>query len=213
MNDTSTGIPVRGRTGRRAEDLVRWGPIVAGVVVGLGFFALLDALWFAIAAGNNGDWVSGNLAWWVGGTGIAALLVAGFVAGLMSGARGAGAGTANGITAWGLLVLVSTVGGIPGALGLSGALDLGLTMQQTLWTLFWSLLIGLASAAIGGLVGGLLRRSVKVADVEDRHGPDGTDAQRTTVMRDNHVVDERRTVTGTDRETVSAAGSGSSRRS
>ena len=212
MTTETARLPARRPRGARAQDLVRWGPIVAGVVVGLGFFALFDALWFAIAAGNNGDWISGNLEWWVGGTGIAALLVAGFVAGLMSGARGAGAGTANGVTAWGLLVVLSTVGGIPGALGLSGALDLGLTVQQTLWTLFWSLLIGLVSAALGGLIGGILRRSVKVADVEDRDEPAETDERPTTVMRDNHVVDERRPETVTDRETVSAGG-GSSRRS
>lgn len=201
----------RRQAGARAQDLVRWGPIVAGVVVGLGVFGLFDALWFAIAAGGGNGWVTGNLAWFVGGTGIGALLVSGFVAGLMSGARGAGAGTANGVTAWGLLVVLSALGGIPGALGLSSALDLGLTIRQTLWTLFWSLLIGLASAALGGLIGGVLRRPVKVADVQERDGSaEPTDEARTTVLTDNRVLEERpTTATEHTRETLSA---GSSRR-
>jgi hypothetical protein len=192
---TETARPLsRHQTGARAQDLVRWGPIVAGVVVGLGVFALLDALWFAIAAGGGDGWVTGNLEWFVGGTGIAALLVAGFVAGLMSGARGGGAGTANGVTAWGLLVVLSTLGGIPGALRLSGALDLGLTVRQTLWTLFWSLLVGLASAALGGLLGGIVRRPVVVAGVRDRDGAAERPGEaRTTTMTGNHVLDQSAT--------------------
>jgi len=33
----------------RPADLVRWGPVVSGVVIGLGLFALLNTLWIAIA--------------------------------------------------------------------------------------------------------------------------------------------------------------------
>jgi len=181
--------PERGHT----VDLVRWGPVVAGVVVGLGAFALVDALWFAIAAGGGDGWVTGNLDWFVGGTAIGALLVAGFIAGFLSGVRGAGAGMANGVTTWGLLVVLSLIGGIPGALGLSGALDLGLTARQALWTLFWSLLVGLGCAAGGGLLGGLLRRPVVTAATRSRDdGTAGTRAAdaRTTVFTGNRVDDE-----------------------
>jgi hypothetical protein len=214
MNAASTRAPSGHRPSGRAEDLVRWGPVVAGVVVGLGGFALLDALWFAVAAGGGNGWVTGNLEWFVGGTGIGALLVAGFVAGLLSGSRGAGAGIANGCTAWGLLVVLSLVGGIPGALGLSGALDLGLTARQALWTLFWSLLVGLASAALGGLLGGLVRRPLVVAGVQSRDESQRSDEvrtgeARTTVLTGNRAVDER--TTAPQDRTADSVGAGSRR--
>jgi len=188
---TMSDVTPRHRQGQPTVDLVRWGPVVAGVVVGLGAFALVDALWFAIAAGGSG-WVSGNLDWFVGGTAIGALLVAGFVAGLLSGARGAGAGLGNGVTTWGLLVVLSLVAGVPGVLGLSGALELGVTAQQALWTLFWSLLVGLGCAALGGVLGGIVHRPVVAADVRDRdHEPGRSEArdQRTTHFSDNRVAD------------------------
>jgi hypothetical protein len=169
--------------------------VVAGVVIGLAVFALLDALWFAIAAGNGNGWVTGNLDWFVGGTGIAALLIAGFMAGLLSGTRGSGAGLGNGITAWGLLVVLSLLGGIPGALGLSGALGLGLTAEQALWTLFWSLLIGAACAGLGGALGGAVRRPVVVADAQERDAraddvdPPASSAARTSVLTGNRTID------------------------
>ena len=163
-----TARPSPDLTARRGvavgTDLVRWGPIVAGVVVGLGAFALLDALWLAMAAGHADGLVAGNLDWFVGGTAIGALLVAGFVAGLTSGARGVGAGLANGVTTWGLLVVLSLLVGIPGVLALNAVVHYDVTARSALWTLFWSLLIGLGCAALGGMLGGVIRRSVAVAE-------------------------------------------------
>ena len=52
----------------RAPDLIRWGAVIAGGIVGLGLFALLNTLWLAIASGSGDGWVSGNLAWFVGAT-------------------------------------------------------------------------------------------------------------------------------------------------
>lgn len=178
--------------GNGVADLVRWGPVVSGVVVGLGVFALFDVLWLAIADGNGNGWIYDNLGWFVGGTAIAALLVAGFVAGLLAGVRGAGAGLANGVTAWGLLVVLTMVGGIPGMLGLGGSLDLGWSTDRVLWTTFWSLLIGLGAAGLGGLLGGVLRRPVVTPAMRDAEPRQNRDEPRPTVMTDNHAVDETR---------------------
>lgn len=204
---TSATLGPAGRAApNRVADLVRWGPVVAGVVVALGVFALLDALWFALATDGENGWVSGNLDWFVGGTAIGALLVAGFLAGLLSGVRGAGAGLGNGVTAWGLLVVLSLLAGIPGTLGLSAALDLGVTGERALWTLFWSLLIGLGCAALGGLAGGLVRRRVVLPeDREDAPGRSAGDAPREMRVFGNRVVEERETTPMARREEVATA--------
>ncbi len=105
----------------RITDLVRWGPVVAGVVIALGFFALMNALWLALAYSfaGGGGWISGNFGWFIGATAAIALMLAGFLAGFLSGARGAGAGILNGLTAWGLLFILSLTALIPGAVNLT----------------------------------------------------------------------------------------------
>ncbi len=51
------------RTPGRTTDLVRWGPVVAGVIIALGVFALLNALWLALAYSfdGGGGGIGGNL--------------------------------------------------------------------------------------------------------------------------------------------------------
>ena len=166
----------------RAPDLVRWGPVVAGVVIGLGFFALLNALWLALAYSADNGWVSGNLAWFVGISAAVSLLLAGLIAGALAGVRGMMAGLANGLTAWSLLFILSLTTIIPGALNLTTLLGTGLqqgttsvggsqgapgggfTVESALWTSFWSLLVGLVLAAGGGILGGRMRRPVELPE-------------------------------------------------
>lgn len=171
-------------TSTRAPDLVRWGPVIAGVVIGLGLFALVNTLWLAIAYSAGDGWVSGNLAWFVGSTAAVALLLAGLIAGLLAGVRGMLAGMANGVTAWAVVFILSLTTVVPGALSLTGALNRGLqqgtstiggalggagggfTVESALWTTFWALLAGLVLAAIGGILGGKMSRPVELP--EDR---------------------------------------------
>lgn len=174
----------------RAPDLVRWGPVVAGVLIGLGVFALVNSLWLAFAYDSGNGWVSDNLGWYIGATAAGALFLAGFSAGLLAGVRGMGAGLANGITTWGLLFVLSLTAIIPGAVNLTARLGTGVqqgtttvggslgapgggfTVESALWTTFWSLLIGGALAAVGGVLGGTLRRPVLVAEERERdRGP------------------------------------------
>ena len=174
------------RTGAPAIDLVRWGPVVAGAIIGVGVFALFNSLWLAFAYNNDNGWVSGNLSWFIGATAAAALLLAGLIAGFLAGVRGTAAGLVNGVTAWGLLFFLSLAAAIPGALNLTTRLGAGLqegssdsggvlgtagdgfAVESALWVSFWSLLIGLALAAVGGVIGGALRRPVVFPKQRDR---------------------------------------------
>lgn len=172
QHDIPTTIP----TTARAPDVVRWAAVLAGVVIGLGFFALLNSFWFAIEYSAGDGWVSANLAWLLGGSAAVSLLVAGLIAGVLAGVRGTLAGLANGAAAWGLLFLVSLTTFLPGAVNLTSKLRSGVregastfggypgagggfTVASTLWTGFWSLLVGLILALIGGVLGGRIRRS------------------------------------------------------
>jgi hypothetical protein len=167
----------------RAPDVVRWAAVIAGVVIGLGFFALLNTLWWAIRYSTAANWVSDNLAWLLGGSAAVSLLLAGLIAGAIAGVRGTLAGLVNGATAWGLLFLLSVTTIIPGAVNLTSRLNAGVeqgatafggypgaggeftfTVAWTMWTSFWSLLVGLVLAAIGGIIGGRLRRPMIVSD-------------------------------------------------
>ena len=94
-------------------------------MIGLGVFALLNALWLAIASGPGGDWVAGHLAWFLGASAMASLLLAGVIAGGLAGIPGALAGMANGITAWGLLFVLSLTAFIPGTVDLTSRIGSG----------------------------------------------------------------------------------------
>ena len=200
----------------RTVDLVRWGPVIAASVIGLAVYALFNALWLALAYSTGNGWVSDNLGWFIGATAAGSLLLAGFIAGLLAGARGAVAGLVNGLTAWGLLFLLTLTAVVPGALDLTGNLAAGLeggtqeiggglgsagagfTVESALWTGFWSLLVGAVLAAVGGILGGAMRRPVKVAGARTRDDAPvaaappaalGPDTAPTAVVTGNHVVD------------------------
>jgi hypothetical protein len=164
----------------RTPDLVRWGPVIAGVIIGAGFFALLNTLWFAIAASTG--W-GGALAWLVGVTTAAALFISGWIAGALAGVRGVLAGLVNGITAWALLLVLWITAVLAGAANLRAGLQpgtgelggAGFTIESAMWTGFWALLVGLVLAAAGGIVGGRMRRPVVTAE----HPPEQTEATTT----------------------------------
>jgi hypothetical protein len=216
------------RTPGRITDLVRWGPVVAGVVIALGFFALMNVLWLALAhsvggADGNG-WISGNLGWFIGVTAAVALMLAGFLAGFFAGPRGVAAGATNGLTAWGLLFVLSLTAIVPGALNLTDLLGAGLqddqttvggplgtagggfTVESALWVSFWSLLAGVVLAALGGLLGGKMRRPVVESkrssrDTEPRTVAPAPAPATGVTMTENRVVD-REPIDRSDEVTV-----------
>jgi hypothetical protein len=151
-----------------AQFRISWGAIFGGALVALGVWLLLHTL--GVAAGltaidpNNPRSLRG-----VGiGTGIwsiiaplIAMFIGGYVAARSAGVVERGLGALHGAVLWGL----TTVGGAV-MLGLALASVVGAGVQfgqadlqaaqatgKALWGVFFALLLGLVSAAAGGLVG------------------------------------------------------------
>jgi hypothetical protein len=108
------------------------------------------------------------------------------------------------MTVWGLLLTISIIIGVPSVLG--GAAIVGDTLQAantatdgatggitfdgnaSLWATFWTALIGFATAAIGGVIGGNMPKRDETLDPVDT---------RADVRRDrDDVDDDRRTFRG-----------------
>ncbi len=146
--------------------LVRWGSVFAGTIIAIGVFVLLSSLWLALSFANHDSVVYNNLSWWIGGTAVFCMFLAGLVAGLTSGARGAGAGSLTALTTWGLVAIAVAVvavptfsiGHVPNFVTVSG--HVYKINYLTYWTAFWSVLIGLGAALLGGLIGGSIPRRV-----------------------------------------------------
>ena len=147
------------------SSLIRWGPVFAGAVIGLGLAVMASALWFALAFDRGTAVFRNHLDWWLAGTAIGAILVGAFIAGLASARRGPGSGLLEGLTLWGVLVIALL------SVGTSAAAIFGTTFNVTVnattytittttyWSVFWTLLIGFGAAAGGGIVGGSMPRS------------------------------------------------------
>jgi len=159
-------VPEAGLVAPQGPQLVRWGSVFSGTIIGLATFALLDALWLALSLGSHDSVVYSNLSWWIAGTAIFCIFLAGLIAGVSSGARGLGAGSVSGLTTWGLVVIAVgvvvvptfAIGHIPNTVTVSGTVYS--INYLSYWAAFWSLLIGLGAGLIGGMIGGTMRRSI-----------------------------------------------------
>ena len=167
--------------------LIQWGGVFAGTVIGLAAGGLLSLLWLGLAYGSHRHLFYQHLDWWLGATAIFAMLLAGVVAGASSAARGVTAGIANGVTAWGLVVLGVAAFGIPALISTSNATVVHVGAQtltvKTLgwWPSFWSVLIGLGAGAIGGAIGGAPSRRRALAT-----------EPAAVIERDDHVREGRK---------------------
>ena len=156
---------------RSGPQLVRWGAVFAGAVLALGLLALLSILWFALAFGSEISGVRDNLEWYLGISSIFCLLIGGILAGWLSGVRGWGAGTINGLTMWALLLIATLSVGVPSVLNVFSLGTLGAAVGEpgggliapavdsALWASFWSILAAFFTAGIGGAIGGLFARN------------------------------------------------------
>src|SRR5215211_3351050 len=141
---------------------IRWGAVFAGVVLGTALLALLTTLWFALAFNSDVDTVRINLEWYVGITAIVSLFIGGLLAGWLSGVRGAGTGLFNGVTVWGLVLIVALAVGIPAVFNVfnlgrvsSIADGTGLStsgVDTALWASFWTILGGVLASGLGGMI-------------------------------------------------------------
>lgn len=207
--------------GSPSPQRVRWGAVFAGVVLGLALLALMTTLWFALAYNSGVDTIRDNLEWFIGGTAVAALFIGGLLAGWLSGVRGAGSGFFNGITMWGLILIVAVAIGLPAVFNIfdlgpvtsisdEGGL-IGTGVDDTLWATFFTILGGFLASGLGGLIGGAvtmpanaqLERATVVDDEDHDHDVrdrDHVDVRDDPDRHDDHdddtdAVDERETVT------------------
>jgi hypothetical protein len=164
--------------GSPSPQRIRWGAVFAGVVLGTALLALLTTLWFALAFNSGVDSIRVNLEWYVGITAIVCLFIGGLLAGWLSGVRGAGAGFFNGVTVWGLILIVALAVGIPAIfnvfnLGRVSAITDGTGLTESgvdtaLWASFWTILGGFLASGLGGMIGGALTMpaNARLASVE-----------------------------------------------
>ena len=149
--------------------LVRWGAVFCGAVIALALSLLVGALWVALAFGSHRSLFYDHLATWFAGTAVGAVFIAAFIAGVISGRRGPLAGVLTGLTTWAVVALGGLAAGVP-ALSVYGStrpivvngIRIAVVTVRP-WTTFWALLIGLGAALVGGLLGGIGRRSPRVA--------------------------------------------------
>lgn len=188
--------------GSPSPQRIRWGAVFGGAVIGMALLALLTTLWFALAFGSGMDQIRGSLEWYIGGSAVACLFIAGLLAGWLSGVKGAGSGFFNGVTIWALILIVVLSVGIPAILNV---LNLGRVAQievtggllasgeDVLWAAFLSIVGGLVACGLGGMIGGALTSPANahlVDDDEDTEVVERTDRDRTVVLDDDDDVDE-----------------------
>ncbi|MGH2673701.1 MAG: hypothetical protein ACRDHC_12060 [Actinomycetota bacterium] len=194
---TTAGPWPAAAVGSPSPQRIRWGAVFGGAVIGIALLALLTTLWFALAYGSGMEQIRGNLEWYVGGSAIVCLFVAGLLAGWLSGVNGAGSGFFNGVTIWALILVVVLSVGIPSILNVfnlgrvaqievtGGLLGSG---EDVLWAAFLSILGGLVACGLGGMIGGALTSPANahlVDDVEDTHVAERPDRDRTVVLDDD----------------------------
>lgn len=148
--------------------LVQWRAVFGGVVLGLGIMVMVTSLWLALGFGSEVETVRANMDWYIAGTAIGALLIAGFLAGWLSGIRGPAAGMVNGSTVWALTLIAVLAVGIPSALRVFEQAEATALSGEASWTTFWGILIGFGAALIGGVLGGMIPRGT-VTMVGERH--------------------------------------------
>ncbi len=115
---TRTPVEVNVADGPRLRDLVRWGPILAGLVSALATLLILALLGVAVGltaaagdpngganavAGKTSNYGTGA-AIWAGASALIAFFIGGFVAAKTAGVRGKGNGWINGALVWAVAI-------------------------------------------------------------------------------------------------------------
>lgn len=195
--------------GSPSPQRIRWGAVFGGAILGIAFLALLTALWLTLAYATEVDVILNNLEWFIGGSAIACLFIAGLVAGWLSGVRGSGSGFFNGVTIWAIMLLLTIGVGVPATLNvlnfgrvttLDTAADnwLGTADDMVLWATFLAILGGLVAAGLGGAIGGALARPANAGLTTDAtmrtdsfERPARPDVgERTVVVPDSAAADD-----------------------
>lgn len=148
---------------------IRWGAVLAGMVIAVALLISFVSLWLALAYGSEVDFIRDNLKWFVAGSAVGCLLVGGFLAGRLSGVPGGAAGLAHGLTLWAIALVISLSIGIPSVINIlnlgrvttelndaTGLIASG--VDNSLWATFLSIAGAMVAAALGGIIGGVSLR-------------------------------------------------------
>jgi len=180
--------PERAAAALWSRDLVRWGPIWAGLLLALAIQVVLGTIGLAVAVGaynpsapDFAERVTGMLGIWTVISGLISLFVGGFIAGRMAAVLGLRNGFAQGSVLWALALvagMVLSAAGIAGLLGL--AMDVrGLvpgaqvTAEQarilaaTTASGAWMFVIGAVLAWVAAAGGGVLGAAAHVEEIEE----------------------------------------------
>lgn len=168
------------------RDLIRWGPIWAGLLLAIGIQLVLGLIGAAIALSaynpdspNYAAQVGNFTGIWAAISALIALFVGGYIAGRMAAVLGLRNGLAQGSVVWALALVAGIVlsglgaAGVLGAMNnVTGALARGLavtgpegralidtTISATWWTVVGMILAWIA-AAVGGVLGTAAHRDV-----------------------------------------------------
>jgi len=169
------------------RDLVRWSPVVAGVVTTIATLIVLSALGVAVGASavdpnENAAGVSTEAAIWGIASAVLAFFLGGFVAAKAAAVGGTPAGTFNGlmvgVTAIALTVILVGfgVGNLLGAAATNLGQVAGLNLRGDATTnafanaeaSAWATFIGLVAALVLSALGGLAGHRDRAAGLPDR---------------------------------------------
>jgi hypothetical protein len=145
---------------KRGPMLSRWSAVLSGAAVAFGTFFSLMLLWIYLATYQS--FFGRDLQWFALGSALFAALACGYVAGYVEDWRGAGVGMWNGITAWCVVLTLTTLVALPIFLN---ALGPGTPAQRfraldsaTMLTFFVSYLGGIILAGLAASYGAAARR-------------------------------------------------------
>ncbi len=146
------------------RDLIRWGPVFAGVAVALGTIVLLSLLGAAVGLSAGPAGLGTTAAIWSGVATLIALFVGGWVAAATSAVGGKPEGILSGVMVWATLLalglFLTAIGGgaLLGAMTQFGIFGVpttpgGPSLITAAWTTFIAMLVSLGVAALGGYLG------------------------------------------------------------
>lgn len=162
---------VTGPAAFEIPDLVRWGPIFAGLVTAFSTWMLLNLLGLAIGLGGvqpgappTPEQAVTPSALWTALSLLIGLFIGGYIASRTAGIAGPFVSAVNGAMVWAswltlllILAALSAAGvitpGAPGAPGLAVTPGLISALAGAAWGSFIALLLGLGAAILGGIVG------------------------------------------------------------
>lgn len=168
----------------RVGDLVRWGPIWAGLLLALSIQLVLGSIGLAVilttydpAAANFTQRAATTLSIWTAISSLIALFIGGYVAGRMAAVLGFRNGLAQGSMVWALAVVIGMILGLAGIGGVLSLTTIGNVMQAlqlggeearrvasiaagSAWWFVVGAVIAWAAAAGGGVLGAAAHREV-----------------------------------------------------